>query len=110
MDYENIRHDAEQSTRKWNTIYLIVMIILLGYIGIRGISLLSKESDFIQGLGIQLIFIAVIGIISVKLFTNLVDTLTNISVKLDKLESMQRTLKKIESNQDRLTKHLDNKF
>lgn len=108
MDYENIRHDAEQSTRKWNTIYLIVMIILLGYIGIRGISLLSKESDFIQGLGIQLIFIAVIGIISVKLFTNLVDTLTNISVKLDKLESMQRTLKKIESNQDRLTKHLDN--
>lgn len=107
MDYENIRHDAEQSTRKWNTIYLIVMIILLGYIGIRGISLLSKESDFIQGLGIQLIFIAVIGIISVKLFTNLVDTLTNISVKLDKLESMQRTLKKIESNQDRLTRHLD---
>jgi hypothetical protein len=58
-------------------------------------------------MGIELIILAVIGIVSVKLLCSLTDTITNISVKLDKLEKMQSTLKKIESNQDRLTRHLD---
>jgi hypothetical protein len=58
-------------------------------------------------MGTMFVIIAVVGIVSVKMMCSLTDTITNISVKLDKLERMQSTLKKIESNQDRLTRHLD---
>ena len=104
-NYENIRHDAEQSTRKWNNIYLILCMLLFIICGILGIIFCSNH---LIGHGIELIIVSIFGIIFSLLFNSLVDTLTNISVKLDKLEDMQRTLKKMEANQDRLTKHLDN--
>ena len=102
-NYENIKHDAEQSTRKWNNIYLVLCMLLFIFCGILGIIIGSRQI----GPGINLIIVSIFGITFTLLFNSLVDTLTNISVKLDKLENMQRTLKKMEANQDRLTKHLD---
>ena len=107
MDYENIKHNAEHKTRKWNTIFLIITILLFTIIGLIGLPHLSDKSDISIFMGVMFVIIAVVGIVSVKLLCSLTDTITNISVKLDMLEDMQRTLKKIESNQNRLTRHLD---
>ena len=107
MNYENFKPEAEQSTRKWNNIYQILSILLFIIIGITGIITISEKGSFYTTLGIELIVISIFGIIFALLFCSLVDTIANISVKLDKLEDMQRTLKKIEANQDRLTRHLD---
>lgn len=108
MGYENIKPEAEQSTRKWNTVVLILCILLFIALGIFGIILISDWNPFSAGTGIDLIIFSIFGIVSSLLFSSLIDTITNISVKLDKLDDMQRTLKKMENNQDRLTRHLDN--
>lgn len=108
MDYENIKHNAERETRNWNTIYYVIMLLLFILIAIWGADSIMDKSDNISKLwGVQLIVTAIVGVVSVKLLCSLTDTITNISVKLDKLEKMERTLKKIESNQNRLTHHLD---
>ena len=107
MDYEDIKHNAERETRKWKSIYYFIMLLLFILIAIWGASFMDNSDNTSQLWGVQLIATAIVGAVSVKLLCSLIDTITNISVKLDKLEKMERTLKKIESNQNRLTHHLD---
>ena len=42
-NYENIKHDAEQSTRKWNNIYLVLCMLLFIFCGILGIIIGSRQ-------------------------------------------------------------------
>lgn len=107
MDYDDIKHNAEQETRKWKSIYYFIMLLLFILIVIWGADFLDKSDNISKLWGVQLIVTAIVGAVSVKLLCSLIDTITNISVKLDKLEKMERTLKKIESNQNRLTHYLD---